>query len=73
MEINNELNDILMAAFYEAKNRNHEFLTPEHILYASLHFDVGKGIIEGSGGNIQHLRTKIESYFDGSFNGSCDE
>lgn len=64
MEINNELNDILMAAFYEAKNRKHEFLTPEHILFASLHFDAGKGIIEGSGGDIQHLKKNIENYFE---------
>ncbi len=63
MEINNELNSILMSAFNEAKNRNHEYLTPEHILYASLYFDEGKNIIQGSGGEVETLKKKISEYF----------
>ena len=53
MEINHELNNILMSAFEEAKIRKHEYLTPEHILYASLHNGMGKDIIEGSGGDVE--------------------
>jgi ATP-dependent Clp protease ATP-binding subunit ClpA len=63
MEINHELNNILMAAFEEAKTRRHEYLTPEHILYASLHNEVGKDIIEGSGGDVKNLILKIEDFF----------
>ena len=36
MKINEELNQILRAAYTEAKVRSHEYLTPEHILFASL-------------------------------------
>ena len=63
MHINDELNSILMAAYNEAKKRNHEYLTPEHILYASLYFDEGKTIIEGTGGDIDSLKKEIENYF----------
>jgi ATP-dependent Clp protease ATP-binding subunit ClpA len=63
MELNPVLNDVLMAAFSEAKNKKHEYLTPEHILYASLNFEEGRKIIEGSGGDIHSLKKNIEDYF----------
>jgi ATP-dependent Clp protease ATP-binding subunit ClpA len=53
-----------MAAFQEAKMRKHEYLTPEHILYASLHNDVGKDIIQGSGGDVGSLDRKILDFFN---------
>ncbi|HPS56693.1 MAG TPA: ATP-dependent Clp protease ATP-binding subunit ClpA [Spirochaetota bacterium] len=63
MELNPVLNDVLMAAFNEAKNKKHEYITPEHILYASLDFDEGRSIIEGAGGNIRSLKKHIEDFF----------
>ncbi|MBN2401195.1 MAG: ATP-dependent Clp protease ATP-binding subunit ClpA [Spirochaetes bacterium] len=62
MEINEELNQIIMSAFNEANARNHEYLTPEHVLYASLFFEKGKRIIESCGASIDRLRTKIENH-----------
>jgi len=64
MEINHELNNILMAAFQEAKMRKHEYLTPEHVLYASLFNETGRDIIRGSGGDIDNLSRKIKEFFD---------
>src|SRR4030042_5122813 len=64
MEINHELNNILMAAFQEAKMRKHEYLTPEHILYASLHNDTGRDIIQGSGADAKNLISKLEEFFN---------
>ena len=64
MEINHELNSILMAAYNEAKKRKHEYLTPEHVLYASLYYETGRSIIEGSGGDIDMLKDEIEVYFN---------
>src|SRR5208337_68525 len=63
MEINHELNTILMAAFEEAKIRKHEYLMPEHILFATLHNDLGRDIIEGSGGDVDSLIHRIEDFF----------
>jgi ATP-dependent Clp protease ATP-binding subunit ClpA len=63
MELNPVLNDVLMVAFNEAKNRKHEYITPEHILYASLFFNEGKRIIEGAGGNAENIKKHIEDFF----------
>ncbi len=64
MELNSVLNEILMSAFNEAKNKKHEYLTPEHILYASLAYDEGRRIIEGSGGDVNSLKKHIEDFFE---------
>lgn len=63
MEINEELNNILMSAYNEAKNREHEYLTPEHVLYASLFSNMGRDIIEHCGGDIETLKKDIEEHF----------
>ncbi len=63
MKINEELNHILRAAFTEAKVRSHEYLTPEHILFASLYFDTPKEIIRQCGGDVENIRGKLEDFF----------
>jgi ATP-dependent Clp protease ATP-binding subunit ClpA len=63
MRINEELHHILRAAYIEAKTREHEYLTPEHILFASLFFESPKEIIRRCGGDIDTLRSKIEDFF----------
>ncbi|MGL4370443.1 MAG: ATP-dependent Clp protease ATP-binding subunit ClpA [Spirochaetota bacterium] len=62
MEIDNELNLILSAAFREAKFRNHEYLTPEHLLYSSLFFESGASIIKGCGGDIEMLKNQLSDH-----------
>ena len=52
-----------MAAFNEAQKNNHEYLTPEHILYSSLFNAEGKKIIESTGGEVDGLIKKLEGYF----------
>jgi len=64
MDISDELNQILTAAYNEAKNRKHEYLTPEHVLYASLFFSGAKEIIENCGGNVDRLKTSLEKHFE---------
>ncbi len=64
MHINEELNQILTSAFNEAKQRKHEFLTPEHVLYASLFYETGKTIISSCGGDIDSLKKSIEKHFE---------
>jgi len=63
MEINNELDSILMEAFNEAVQRKHEYLTPEHLLFATLKNSFGKKIIEASGGDVESLKNKLENFF----------
>jgi ATP-dependent Clp protease ATP-binding subunit ClpA len=63
MDISTELNEVLIAAYREAESRNHEYLTPEHVLYASLFFDRGREIISSCGGNIEEITKDIEGFF----------
>jgi ATP-dependent Clp protease ATP-binding subunit ClpA len=62
MEIDNELNLILSAAFREAKFRSHEYLTPEHLLYSALFFESGAAIIKGCTGDIELLKTQLSDH-----------
>ncbi len=64
MQINEEVQIILNAAYDEAIERKHEFLTPEHILYTSLFFNNVREILEKCEVNPDDLRDKINSYLD---------
>ena len=64
MDISRELNEIIVAAYREAESRGHEYLTPEHVLYASLFFDRGREIILSCGGNVEGLSKDLEGFFD---------
>jgi ATP-dependent Clp protease ATP-binding subunit ClpA len=65
--INKELGIIIEATIQDAKNRKHEYLTVEHLLYAILHNDLGLAIITNCGGNIQRMITSLEIYFKETF------
>lgn len=67
MHVNEELNNIIAAAFAEAKTRTHEYITPEHILYASLFFDSGSDIIVNCGGDIAGLKKDLEEFFKAEY------
>jgi len=62
MQISEDLNAIIVAAYTEAKTRGHEFLTPEHVLYACLFFEEGRDIIEQSGGSAERLKGALEKH-----------
>ncbi|MDR1390225.1 MAG: ATP-dependent Clp protease ATP-binding subunit ClpA [Treponema sp.] len=64
MKISRHVQAIINAAYNEAKVRNHEYLTPEHILYAALSFDTVQGILQACGANLDQLKTGMESYFE---------
>ena len=66
MEIDNELNLILSAAYREAKFRNHEYLTPEHLLYSALFFENGAAIIRSCGGDIDRLKEELAEHLKSS-------
>ena len=61
--INPELEQTIVAAFREAKTREHEYLTVEHLLYTLLQAESGRKIIEECGGDIVTLVARIENYF----------
>jgi len=61
--INKEFSLALDAIIKDAKNRRHEYLTAEHILFALIHDELGIDIITGCGGNVGSIKGKIETFF----------
>ncbi|MDR0474663.1 MAG: ATP-dependent Clp protease ATP-binding subunit ClpA [Treponema sp.] len=64
MKISGHVQAIINAAYNEAKLRNHEYLTPEHILYASLGIDESAGILEACGADLNLIRNGMENFFE---------
>ena len=64
MKVSQEVQAIFNAAYNEAKLRNHEYLTPEHILYAGLSFEKVRRVMEGCEADIDQLKRGIEAYFE---------
>ncbi len=63
MKLDSVCNQIYIVALNEAKMQNHEYLTPEHFLYAGLMFDCGRELIERSGGNITQIKADLQKFF----------
>jgi ATP-dependent Clp protease ATP-binding subunit ClpA len=64
MKISRHVQAIINAAYNEAKIRNHEYLTPEHVLYAALAFDEVQEILSACGVNLEQLKYGMENYFE---------
>lgn len=62
MEISDELQLIISSAFINAKNKGHEFLTPEHLLLASLDYVQANLIIESCNADREILKKNLEKY-----------
>jgi ATP-dependent Clp protease ATP-binding subunit ClpA len=64
VKVSQEVQAIFNAAYNEAKLRNHEYLTPEHILYAALSFEQVRTILEACEADVEQLRRGMEAYFE---------
>jgi len=64
MKVSQQVQAIFNAAYNEAKLRGHEYLTPEHILYASLSFEQVRSILEACEADIEHIKLGMEAYFE---------
>ncbi|MDR2098203.1 MAG: AAA family ATPase [Spirochaetaceae bacterium] len=64
MRISKHAQAIINAAYNEARLRHHEYLTPEHILYAALNFEEVKGVLNACGANVNQLKTGVENFFE---------
>ncbi|CAI3610026.1 ATP-dependent Clp protease ATP-binding subunit ClpA [Clostridium neonatale] len=62
MKVISEVNNILVKAYEEAKERNSEYITPEHLLYAATFDDTIMNAIEELGGDIGGLRYNLATY-----------
>ncbi len=64
MRINRELQAILNAAYQEAKQRKHEYLTPEHVLYAALHFEFPRDVVHECGAEPDLIRSEVDQHLN---------
>ncbi|MDR1373582.1 MAG: ATP-dependent Clp protease ATP-binding subunit ClpA [Treponema sp.] len=64
MKISRHVQAIINAAYNEAKIRKHEYLTPEHILYAALAFDEVQEVLSACRVNLEQLKHGMENYFE---------
>jgi len=62
MKITNEVNSILLKAYQEAKNKNSEYITPEHLLYAATFNENVEYAIRECGGSLENLRYNLNTY-----------
>ena len=64
MKVSGHVQAIIDAAYNEAKIRNHEYLTPEHILYAALAFDEVQGVLFSCGADLEQIKHGMENFFE---------
>jgi ATP-dependent Clp protease ATP-binding subunit ClpA len=62
MKITNEVNLILLKAYQEAKEKNSEYITPEHLLYAATFDENVEYAIKECGGSLENLRYNLATY-----------
>lgn len=62
MKITNEVNSILLKAYQEAKGKNSEYITPEHLLYAATFNENVEHAIKECGGSLENLRYNLNTY-----------
>ncbi|MCL2557326.1 MAG: ATP-dependent Clp protease ATP-binding subunit ClpA [Treponema sp.] len=62
MKISDDVQAICNAAYNEARARNHEYLTPEHILYAALAFERVQDVLRSCGADAAEMRSDMENY-----------
>lgn len=61
--INKELEITIEATIRDAETHRHEYLTVEHILFAVIHDESGRDIINNCGGSISGIKLLIKKFF----------
>ena len=64
MKISEEVNGIINAAYQDAKQRHHEYLTAEHVLYAAVFFDLSREIISSCGADPDEIKKMLEEHLE---------
>jgi ATP-dependent Clp protease ATP-binding subunit ClpA len=66
MRVSDDVQGVLQAAYLHAKEREHEYLTPEHILFSSLYFDVAQEIVKACGADPDEIKEDLEKHLGDS-------
>jgi len=62
--LSKELEFTLNLAFKEAREKNHEFMTVEHLLYALLGNPSAVEVLRACGGNLDQLKQEIGKFLE---------
>jgi len=62
--VSKELQQTLQSALGDARRRNHEYVTLEHLLFALTSDKVAKEVLLACGADLERLRQEIEEYFE---------
>ena len=64
MRVSEEVQGVINAAYQDAKQRHHEYLTPEHVLYAAVFFDISRDILKSCGADPDEIKELVEEHLD---------
>jgi ATP-dependent Clp protease ATP-binding subunit ClpA len=62
MEISDDVQELIQTAYLMAKERRHEYLTPEHLLHAAFHFPELRTLLEEAGADLEEASRLLEAY-----------
>ena len=71
--LSRELQITLNLAITEARNRRHEYLTLEHVLFAMLHDPVALEVLQACGIDPEPIKEDLEVFFDESMEALPDD
>jgi ATP-dependent Clp protease ATP-binding subunit ClpA len=63
MKVSEAVQEVLGTAYLTAREYRHEYITPEHLLYALLYYEEAVFILETSGIRVQELKQKLDTFF----------
>src|SRR5262249_13259550 len=73
VKVSAEVNIACDLAAREARRRNHDLLTVEHLLYALLHDKATAQIVAKAGGDVERLKRELERICDEEMGSSAGE
>ncbi|MCF7927539.1 MAG: ATP-dependent Clp protease ATP-binding subunit ClpA [Spirochaetales bacterium] len=63
VQVDKELQEILQSAYQNARERKHEYLTPEHVLFSAMDFEGPRGILFSCSVDPEMVRSELEGFF----------
>ncbi len=64
MRVSAVVQEALGTAYLTAREHRHEYITPEHMLYAMLFYDETRFVLRESGVDLELLKENLEEYFE---------
>jgi ATP-dependent Clp protease ATP-binding subunit ClpA len=64
MQLEKRLNNIIISAFYEARQEKHEYITPEHVFYSTLFNEDTVEMLEELGADIEYMKSEMKNFLN---------